>query len=113
VAVGEEAAPGVGGEQLATAPVGGSGVPGFARLVTEPAGYGAEAWQGGDQGARRAAADEEPWAHRERSSPSGGRDELRFSAIAIEIALAGLRLARTLVTAPLRIGLAFLRPREI
>jgi hypothetical protein len=32
--------------------------------------------------------------------------------IAIELALGALRLARTIATAPLRLALAFLRPRE-
>jgi hypothetical protein len=38
------------------------------------------------------------------------RDLPGVGAIALEIALGALRLARTLLTAPLRIGLAFLRP---
>jgi hypothetical protein len=39
-----------------------------------------------------------------------GRDLPGFGEIAVEIAIGALRLARTLLTAPLRIGLAFLRP---
>jgi hypothetical protein len=59
-----------------------------------------------------------PWQRRQPQAASRREAEARageypgFSEIALEIALGALRLTRTLLTAPLRLALALLRPRE-
>jgi hypothetical protein len=58
-----------------------------------------------------------PWRRRnERAAATSREHEAgevpRLSEIALEIALGALRLARTLLTAPLRLAIALLRPRE-
>ncbi len=54
---------------------------------------------------RRVEAEAAARALRERNIPG-------LSAIAVELTLGSLRLARTIATAPLRLALAFLRPHE-
>jgi hypothetical protein len=99
------------GEQAAEpTPMWGTGVPGFARQVADAAESGAvEAVR------RTEAAEAELARRREEAEAYRANGEEGFpglSAIGIELALGAMRLARTIATAPLRIGLAFLRPRE-
>ncbi|HEX9400498.1 MAG TPA: hypothetical protein VF912_10340 [Anaeromyxobacter sp.] len=66
---------------------------------------------------RVAAASRELGRRREDAQAEGRRmEDARelpgMSAFAMELAIGALRLVRTILTAPLRIGLAFLRPRE-
>jgi hypothetical protein len=90
------------------APAGGEGVPGYARLIAGE-GDGATAREAqAELSRRRRAAEREAAAHADRPEDIPG-----FRDIGVELALGALRLARTLVTAPLRIGLAFLRAREL
>jgi hypothetical protein len=89
-------------------PAGGQGVPGYARLIAG----GDEARATRDEARselarRREDAEREAAAHADRPEEIPG-----LGGIGLELTIAALRLARTLVTAPLRIGLAFLRPRE-
>jgi hypothetical protein len=85
------------------ATIGGGGVPGFARL-----GGGGDA---AAQGVWRRLEGENGRAPREVGA-NGAEQLPGLSAIGVELALGALRLARTIATAPLRIGLAFLRSRE-
>lgn len=44
--------------------------------------------------------------------PAGERNVPGLPALAIELAIGAMRLTRRIATAPLRLGLALLRPRE-
>jgi hypothetical protein len=84
-----------------------AGVPGYARLVAEE----------DEAEARRAEAQGELSRRREEAERDAARaqrpEEIPgLGGIGVALAIAAVRLARTLVTAPLRIALAFLRPRE-
>jgi hypothetical protein len=92
-------------------PPGGGGVPGFARQAAESSASAAA------EGIRRTEAAEAELQRRreemERARQANGEERIpALSAIGIELAIGAMRLARTIATAPLRIGLAFLRPRE-
>jgi hypothetical protein len=111
---------------------GSSGVPTFAQAASSegeggpdggppvPAGRRESTW-GGDGAAApdraRREAGEELARWREQAEAArrraGERELPGFTEIGMEIALGALRLARTVLTAPLRIGLAFLRPRDV
>jgi hypothetical protein len=89
------------------APAGGAGVPGYARLIA-----------GADEArATRGEAQAELSRRREEAEREAARAERPeeipgLGGIVVELAIGALRLARTILTAPLRLVLAFLRPRE-
>ena len=82
-------------------------MPGFARIASGRGDVAA-------QDVRRRLEEENGRAAREDgASGANGAEQLPgLSAIGIELALGALRLARTIATAPLRLGIAFLRSRE-
>jgi hypothetical protein len=87
---------------------GGDGVPGYARLIARSdAARAARADAQAELSRRREEAEREAAAGAARPEDVPG-----FRDVGVELALAALRLFRTIFTAPLRIGLAFLRPRE-
>jgi hypothetical protein len=106
-----------------------SGVPSFARAAAGDEGgpdggataatgrepIGRETGDGATAGGAARAAGDELARWREEAEAARRRadqDLPGFGAIGMEIAVGALRLARTLLTAPLRIGLAFLSPRD-
>jgi hypothetical protein len=107
---------------------GSPGIPSFAQAASSegdggpavPTGREESTW-GGDGAAApdraRREAGEELARWREQAEAArrraGERELPGFTEIGMEIALGALRLARTVLTAPLRIGLAFLRPRDV
>jgi hypothetical protein len=82
------------------------GIPGYARLVSEVKETQADA-------RRREQAEAELARRREAAERDAvtepGVDVPDLRQIGIELAIGAMRLARTVATAPLRIGLAFLR----
>jgi hypothetical protein len=81
------------------------GIPGYARLVATP--------QPEADAERREEAEAELSRRREEAERAAagepGSDVPTMRDIAVELAIGSMRLVRTLATAPLRIGLAFLR----
>jgi hypothetical protein len=89
-------------------PAGGQGVPGYARLIA-----GADEARATRDEAQAELARRREDAEREAAAYADRPEEIPgLGGIGLELTIAALRLARTLVTAPLRIALAFLRPRE-
>jgi hypothetical protein len=89
-------------------PAGGGGVPGYARLIAADEARATREEAQAELSRRREDAERAAAAYADRP------EEIpTLGGVGLELTIAALRLARTLVTAPVRIGLAFLRPREV
>jgi hypothetical protein len=110
---------------------GSPGIPSFAQAASSegggpdggpavPTGREESTWSGdgaaaADSARREAGEELARWREQAEAARrrAGERELPGFTEIGMEIALGALRLARTILTAPLRIGLAFLRPRDV
>jgi hypothetical protein len=94
---------------------GGEGVPSFARPAEEQDAGQDGGWADEPDSRLWTEAQAELTRRREEEAESraAGGEFPSMSAIGIELALGALRLIRTIATAPLRLGLAFLRPRDV